>query len=96
MERIGVRELRQNASKWLRGVANGERYEVTVRGEPVAMLGPLPVVGDPIERLMAEGKLRKGKGSLAEYLRAYPPLPPTPPGKPTLSERLAEMRRDER
>jgi prevent-host-death family protein len=31
-ERVGVRELRQNLSKWLRRVANGESFEVTDRG----------------------------------------------------------------
>lgn len=38
MERIGVRELRQHASRWLRRVAEGETYEITVRGVPVARL----------------------------------------------------------
>src|SRR5680860_186457 len=32
MERIGVRELRQHASRWLRRVAAGESFEITERG----------------------------------------------------------------
>ncbi|MDE0268645.1 MAG: type II toxin-antitoxin system prevent-host-death family antitoxin [Acidimicrobiaceae bacterium] len=32
MKTIGVRELRQHASRWLRRVAEGETYEITVRG----------------------------------------------------------------
>ena len=55
MKQIGVRELRQNASQWLREVADGESHEVTVRGTPVALLGPLPAADDPIARLAARG-----------------------------------------
>jgi prevent-host-death family protein len=41
MERIGVRELRQHASRYLAMVARGELIQVTDRGRPVAMLVPL-------------------------------------------------------
>ena len=41
MQRIGVRELRQHASRYLAMVARGERVEVTDRGRPVAMLVPV-------------------------------------------------------
>jgi len=44
MERVGVRDLRQNASKVLDRVKAGEVVEVTERGVPVAML--VPVHGD--------------------------------------------------
>lgn len=91
MEKISVRELRQNASQWLRRVLAGESFEVTARGRPVAMLGPVPE--DPWERLIREGKLKPGKGNLLDL---GPPLPPAPPGQPTLSEILEEMRNDER
>jgi prevent-host-death family protein len=40
MEQIGVRELRQNASKYLARVASGETIEVTDRGHAVALLIP--------------------------------------------------------
>ena len=40
MERIGVRELRQNASAYLARVSLGESIEVTDRGRPVALLVP--------------------------------------------------------
>ncbi|MDT7703988.1 MAG: hypothetical protein QOJ30_6313, partial [Pseudonocardiales bacterium] len=36
VERIGVRELRQNASRYLALVKGGETVEVTERGELVA------------------------------------------------------------
>ena len=96
MQRIGVRELRQDASKWLRKVTEGERYEVTVRGEPVALLVPIPEDDDPLERLIARGVITRGSIGLAASLEKHPPLPMSPTGVPTLSERLAELRRDER
>jgi prevent-host-death family protein len=41
MERIGVRELRQHASRYLARVRAGETIEVTDRGRPVARLVPV-------------------------------------------------------
>jgi prevent-host-death family protein len=38
MERVGVRQLRQNLSVYLRRVRRGESLEVTERGQPVAVL----------------------------------------------------------
>ncbi|MGH2488568.1 MAG: type II toxin-antitoxin system Phd/YefM family antitoxin, partial [Candidatus Limnocylindria bacterium] len=38
---VGVRELRQNLSVYLRRVKRGERLEVTERGRAVALLAPL-------------------------------------------------------
>ncbi len=55
MERIGVRELRQNASKYLSRVEKGESIEVTDRGRLVALLVPAPV--STYDRLVAEGRL---------------------------------------
>lgn len=64
MLRIGVRELRQNASKYLARVKAGETVEVTERGSLVALLTP-PRPGDSArERLIAEGKLIPATGSL--------------------------------
>jgi prevent-host-death family protein len=47
---IGIRELRQRASEYLRSVASGETVEVTDRGRPVAMLVSISD-GDTLERL---------------------------------------------
>lgn len=55
MERIGVRELRQHASRYLARVAGGETLEVTDRGRPVAML--VPVRGDEWEHLLSSGRV---------------------------------------
>lgn len=57
MERIGVRELRQHASRYLARVAGGESLEVTDRGRPVAML--VPVRGDLWLDLLASGRVSK-------------------------------------
>jgi prevent-host-death family protein len=54
---IGVRALRENLSATLRRVKVGERIEVTERGRPVAVLSAVPDVTDPVERLIAAGKL---------------------------------------
>src|SRR2546421_12753987 len=42
MQQIGVRELRQQASRYLKRVQAGEAFEVTDNGRPVARLVPLP------------------------------------------------------
>lgn len=55
MERIGVRELRQHASRYLARVASGETLEVTDRGRPVAML--VPVRSDEWQQLLSSGRV---------------------------------------
>jgi prevent-host-death family protein len=58
MERtVGVAELRQNLSRYLRRVEKGERLLVTDRNRPVAELGPPPSTGAALDRLIAEGKV---------------------------------------
>lgn len=91
MEKIGIRELRQNASKYIDRVKNGESFEVTSRGVPVAMLTPAqkPSLYD---RLVAEGKLVPAQGDLTEWLRENPPLPPRT--GMSVSEALQEQREE--
>jgi prevent-host-death family protein len=55
---VGVAELRQNLSKYLRRVAAGERLVVTDRNKPVAELGPPPRTGSRVDELIAEGKVK--------------------------------------
>lgn len=57
MERIGVRELRQHASRYLALVKAGETVEVTERGELVALLAPPGRARDTRDRLVASGRL---------------------------------------
>jgi len=92
MTRVGVRELKQNASAVLRRVRAGEVVEVTERGQPVALLVPLPKEREVVDRLIAEGRATAAEGNLNDL---PPPLDP-PKGKPLPSEVLAELRADER
>jgi len=55
MDRIGVRELRQHASRYIARVIQGETLEVTDRGRPVARLVPLRT--DAWADLVAAGKV---------------------------------------
>jgi prevent-host-death family protein len=64
MERVGVRELRRQASAILRRVAAGETVEVTDRGRPVAVL--LKTMPSGLARLEREGLLRRAQADLAE------------------------------
>lgn len=88
MERIGVRELRQHASRYLARVANGETFEVTDRGRPVAHL--VPVRGDAWEDLVATGRVSRAPDAADVAEEA--------PGDygVAASEALAAMRADER
>ena len=63
-ESVGVAQLRQNLSEYLRRIEQGERFVVTDRNRPVAELGPL--AGSVRERLAAEGRLIPARGSLSD------------------------------
>ncbi|HEV8682307.1 MAG TPA: type II toxin-antitoxin system prevent-host-death family antitoxin [Actinomycetota bacterium] len=64
--RVGVRELRQNLSLYLRRVARGERLEVTERGKPVAVLCPVDESGSALRRLVASGRAKPPEGDLLD------------------------------
>jgi prevent-host-death family protein len=55
---VGVAELRQNLSRYLRRVERGERLLVTDRNRPVAELGP-PPSGAELDRLIVEGRVSR-------------------------------------
>lgn len=55
MDRIGVRELRQHASRYLDRVRAGETIEVTDRGTPVARL--VPITEESWDALVASGQV---------------------------------------
>ena len=82
--RVGVRELRQNLSVYLRRVVKGESFEVTDRGRAVAILAPLPEPSSPVTRLVVAGRASDPQGGISEAL--------PPRGKPSrrLSEALQE------
>ena len=87
MERVGVRELRRDASAILRRVAAGETVEVTDRGRPVAVL--VQAMPNGLGRLEREGLLRRADGDLLAIRPARIPPGATPP-----SQRI-ETARDE-
>ena len=64
MERVGIRELRLQASAILRRVAAGETFEVTDRGRPVAVLVKAQSSG--MDQLEAEGLIRPAVGDLLD------------------------------
>jgi prevent-host-death family protein len=67
---VGVAQLRQNLSVYLRRVEGGERLVVTDRNRPVAELGPAPTTGPGLDRLVAEGRVAPPKRTgLPEPLR---------------------------
>jgi len=83
---VGVAELRQNLSRYLRRVAQGERLLVTDRNRPVAELGPAPSTGAALDRLIAAGRVSP------PTRRGLPP-PLTMDGDPhALSRALDEIR----
>jgi prevent-host-death family protein len=59
MNTVGIAELRQNLSRYLRRVEHGERLLVTDRNRPVAELGPPPTTGAALDRLIAEGRVSR-------------------------------------
>ncbi len=63
MDSIGVRELRQRASEFLRRVEAGETIQVTDRGRPVALLSPMPDA-TPLEKLRAANGLESATAGL--------------------------------
>lgn len=85
---VGVAELRQNLSTYLRRVAAGERLVVTDRNRPVAELGPAPTTGPDLDRLIAEGRVTAPR-------RSGLPEPLKMSGDPgALSQALDEIRGD--
>lgn len=91
MTTVGVRELRQRASELLRLVEQGQTIEITDRGRPVALLGPLPEAS-PLERLRAAGEVQTATLDLNDL-----PAPLVlPEGVELPSAALSRLRRDER
>ena len=71
MTRIGIRELRQHASRYLERVKAGEVVEVTERGKLIALLGsPTPAVASR-DRLIASGRLIPASGAFRVPARRH-------------------------
>jgi len=91
---VGVRELRQNLSRYLERVKDGETLTVTERGHEVARLVPSRPGIDPHYLKLAEKYgATVPKGNLVETIANLPPRSrPAPAG--TTDAILAEDRRD--
>jgi prevent-host-death family protein len=61
---VGVRELRQNLSVYLRRVKKGETLEVKERGQRVAVLTPTGAKSTALDRLIAAGRATPAAGDL--------------------------------
>lgn len=66
MEQVAVRQLRKNLSQWLRRVRSGEAFEITDRGEPIAVIAPLPESDDPLTILERRGLILR-RGDCGEF-----------------------------
>ena len=60
MDTVGIRELKNRLSEFLRRVADGDRITVTDRGRPVAIIGPPDA---PAEHETVTGMVREGLAS---------------------------------
>lgn len=89
MERIGVRELRQNASRYLAKVKAGETVEVTERGALIALLVPPNPLTTALEQLIAEGRVIPGSGPFR-----LPGAVAATPGSPSTGAILDELREE--
>ena len=91
MKVVGIRQLRQNASAYLRLVRRGETVQIADRGRPVALWIPIPK-GGTIARLEAEARLSEVEGDVLDLglpLRAAR-------GRRTPGQELARIRKHER
>jgi len=87
MNHVGVRELRQNLSRYLAQVKTGESFVVTERGREVARLTPSGPADSPLARLVAERGATMPQGNLVARARGSD-LPPAsgPPSSKVLDE----------
>ena len=89
VERVGIRELRQNLSVYVKHVRErGRAYEVTEHGRPVARLLPLAdAPNTTLQQLLADGQAT----APGRPWSTVPPPLPARRGK-RLSKVLEEMR----
>lgn len=90
MSTVGIRALKQNASKVVAEAAAGDIIVITDRGRPVAML--VPYKESRVQALIDAGLATPPKHAI----RDLPPPLPREPGQRPLTELLREMRDEER
>ena len=96
MKAVGVRELKNRLSQYLRLVRNGETVLVTDRGAIVAELGPpgasrLEAANPTLDALMRRGNVTIGAPNRADLYSLQ-----TPVAKRGLAAELLDAERDER
>ena len=75
MNSVGLAELKERWSAYLKKVKSGEEVLITERGLPVAKLVPLkgaPKSGLRREKLAQQGLLHPGRGKVRRLLRRPP------------------------
>jgi|GEM_PF-404893 len=91
---VSVKELRQRASSVLRRVNEGEVFEVTWHGHPVARI--VPYTSSALEQLVLEGRAVPATQDLVELIGSLGmPIAPSPRGKRATAA-LEELRSDQR
>ncbi|HEU5062266.1 MAG TPA: hypothetical protein VFT79_03810 [Solirubrobacterales bacterium] len=77
-EIVGIAELQQNLSLYLRRANAGARLVVTDGNRQVAELGPAPTAASALDRLIAEGKVKppRCRGPLPQSLELPPGVDP--------------------
>ncbi|MSO47794.1 MAG: type II toxin-antitoxin system Phd/YefM family antitoxin [Thermoleophilia bacterium] len=92
-ESIGVRELRQHASRWLERVQQGESFTVTERGKPIARLCPLSEgAKDWRQDWIERGLMSPATKPASIILESQPVV--IGPATPSTKEILDDLRRD--
>ncbi|MBA2419683.1 MAG: type II toxin-antitoxin system prevent-host-death family antitoxin [Thermoleophilaceae bacterium] len=92
MLEVGVRQLKNELSGYLRRVRSGERVRVTLRGAPVADLVPPeePYPGEQLDRLIAAGRVTPASAPKRE------PPPLTGPRDDSASALILAEREEDR
>ncbi|HXB65923.1 MAG TPA: type II toxin-antitoxin system prevent-host-death family antitoxin [Solirubrobacteraceae bacterium] len=90
MAAVGIRELRQNLSRYVERVKEGESFTVTERGREVARLVPSGPPDSAIARLVTERGATLARGDLLESYSSG--RAPVPAGGPASEAVLAALR----
>ncbi len=90
--RVGVRELKNSLSAYLRRARAGEHIVVTDRGVTVARLVP-PDLPPHLIEMIRQGRLTPPRRRLPTPFR---PVLPYEPGSPLLSDLVIEMRKEKK
>lgn len=91
--RVGIRQLRQQASAVLKRVVGGEVVEVTDHGHPIVRI--VPIRPGVMDQLVLEGRVTGASGDLLDLAEEMG-LPTDGSGVVLPSAALSELRADER